>query len=413
MYKNTFESLKSKCTPEAFSTMMSKKIQSQPPNITDASSSSYNYKDTFEISAIENISSGTYKNPNITQSENFNDNVINLGLIPKESTLDFTKPEGSMAVTFLDETVPLEKRINIERAALGIYALLLEQATRNFNIDEIPTTLEGKIEYNKIVSEIAQNPVIQKSAIAMPILSSFNDVEGTNWSIADGAEALAGHDVLTLFEYGNADNKLIADSYKALTDGIGNQTGFTINIPALYYDQSENSTVNYSTHSPFNFAGKTFEPEIKIEDALGLSGMSINERKTFLSRVQNILDGISPDLKSYQLQYSIGNFDLTSQPMIGVSEAFGYSSEYIMNNASTINSALKNDKVLFEMLSKANSSSNKTRDELTISVVDNSGAPLAKNEIIISANGKSMKTTVDTIKNLDHEGILYLIKNNK
>ncbi|MDR2762236.1 MAG: hypothetical protein LBB88_06495 [Planctomycetaceae bacterium] len=64
------------------------------------------------------------------------------------------------------------------------------------------------------------------------------------------------------------------------------------------------------------------------------------------------------------------------------------------------------------MLTKAQSS-NKSLDELTISVVDSSGNPLQKNEIILSANGKSLKTTVDKIKNLDHKGIINLIKNNK
>ncbi|MDR3234583.1 MAG: hypothetical protein LBT46_13140 [Planctomycetaceae bacterium] len=51
--------------------------------------------------------------------------------------------------------------------------------------------------------------------------------------------------------------------------------------------------------------------------------------------------------------------------------------------------------------------------QLTISVTDKSGTPLAKNEIILTAGSKSVQTTVAAIRNWNHQQIIDFINRSR
>ncbi|MDR0392186.1 MAG: hypothetical protein LBH59_09795 [Planctomycetaceae bacterium] len=322
---------------------------------------------------------------------------------------DYSQSEGNIQFG-PDSELSLDKRISLERHWFGLLALANEKMSTGFDYKEIPTTTEGKIAYNEKIMELKQNPVIQQSGISMPLLNvptTYNSAN-TKWSINSGAEALAGHEVLELFDYGNASGKLLDGASPVLgADGMTDANGFEINLPARY--REDGSFVSYS-HSDPGRPNEMSEPQIKFEDSVGLSGMSIDERQTFLSRVQNILNKVSPGTKAIFYKYDVAK-DKNGQDILKIEGTMGFvpGSGIVDAIRDSVQQELNKDKTLVDMLSKAQASSNQTRDELTISVVDKSGNRLAKNEIILSANGKSLKTTVNTIKDLDYKGILKLI----
>jgi hypothetical protein len=380
---------------------------------TNADVATYDYEDTFETSAVSEMDSGTYNKPTNNKSYTSSSNTTNEVLSGSRTEESMTENPLKKVTSFEDlfehgmesKNLSLEKQTAMLKYAFGHDALELEKKQTGFDINVIPTTVEGKIEYNKKVLDLwNNNEVIKQSGISMPMLSCFNDVEGMDWEIGDGAEELIGHEIMEVYQLGNTNSKLTSNTSKGSTYGVIDEYGFAVNIPAVYFNQSQKERIEYAQEAVL---GTVFDPTIKYEDALGLAGMNIDERKTFLTRVQNILDQVTPEIKSTQLKYTIGDFDLSNGKMIGVSGVMGF---YLSDNTDKINQALKNDKTLFEMLSKAQNSQNKHVDELTISVTNSAGVPLAKNEIIVSGNGKSMKTTVDEIKNISYASLLDKIR---
>jgi hypothetical protein len=386
----------------------------------------YDYKDTFETSAASKTDSGIYNKPTSEQQGTSSNQQIDDTLeetkifdfrdhprmiskeelfnLSDEELLSLYEEEPSL-FGFSESNYSFERKVRNLRQSYGGLELFFEKLKTGFDINVIPTTAEGKIEYNKKVLDLwNNNEIIKKSGISMPLLSCFNDVDGMDWAIGDGAEELIGHEIMEIYQLGNTSSKLTSNTSKGSTYGVIDEYGFAVKIPAIYFSQSQKERIEYAQEAVI---GTVFDPTIKYEDALGLAGMNINERKTFLTRVQNILDQVTPEIKSTQLKYTIGDFDLGDDKMIGVSGAMGL---YLSDKTDKINQALKEDKTLFDMLSKANNSQNKHVDELTISVTNSAGVPLAKNEIIVSGNGKSMKTTVDEIKNISYASLLNKIR---
>jgi hypothetical protein len=76
---------------------------------------------------------------------------------------------------------------------------------------------------------------------------------------------------------------------------------------------------------------------------------------------------------------------------------------------NTIEDALNKGGQLLAMKLKADASGNKTQGELSMSVLDAQGNALAKDQIRLTAGGKSVTTSVDTIKDLDYSQIYSFI----
>ncbi|MDR3183014.1 MAG: hypothetical protein LBT89_08885 [Planctomycetaceae bacterium] len=242
-----------------------------------------------------------------------------------------------------------------------------------------------------------------------PLLVNWcNPADATGWAIAYGAEALIGHDVLQMYESEKTTPAEKQNEYGLIHQEI-DEYGYAVYVPGKY------KSVSYGPGGLDDFVlGQTYEPEIKYTDALGLGGMSLSDRKTFLTTVQGVLDKIAPGLDARQLKYSTGflstsdmqknRYSLTVETQYGVD---------LKNLKGRIEEALNQNKSLYLMKSKADASADKTLGNYTISVTDKSGIPLAKNAIILTAGGKSVQTTVDVIRNWNHQQIINFIMQGK
>ena len=244
------------------------------------------------------------------------------------------------------------------------------------------------------------------------LYGSLNVVEGTDWMIADGAEALIGHQVLSLFE---TEVYTRENQYGAVNPLI-NEYGFLVDLPGKYQDlnylastfvRPDGSTIKVPILGMDG--GQTYEPEINYTDALGLDGMSLDDRKLFLTMAQEILDAVMPGMDVRQLKFSIGHLtqsDLQQGIYSLTLDAHGLGAK----DYEMIVQALNTNRLLFEMKSQADASANKGIGELTISVLDDSGNALAKDQVRLLADGKSVVTTVDTIKDMDQRQIFNYIR---
>jgi len=70
---------------------------------------------------------------------------------------------------------------------------------------------------------------------------------------------------------------------------------------------------------------------------------------------------------------------------------------------------LNQNRQLFEMKHRADQSNNKGLGEFTMSVLDANGNALAKDQVRLIAGGKSVITSVDSIKDMDQQQIFAFI----
>lgn len=290
-----------------------------------------------------------------------------------------------------------------------------------FDTSKRPTTAEGKAQFNEFVKSLMNDETYEhgvggKRFGSWPLLGSLNKIEGTDWMIADGAEALIGHDVLNLYENEVSTFDSFQNEYGAVNRRI-NEYGYAVDMPGKYQDLSylaatlvnADGTTSKTPGLLGLDGGQTYAPEINYTDALGLSGMSLDDRKLFLDTVQNILDDVAPGLDVRQLKFTTGYLNADDMKNNIRSLTLDVAGGPIAEQRAIIEEALNTNRSLYEMKAKADASSNKSVGEYTISVVDAAGNALAKNEIILSSGNKSVLTTVDTIKDMDHKQIINFI----
>jgi hypothetical protein len=311
-----------------------------------------------------------------------------------------------------DSASPVQK--NLIDSAKRIIAVHQWERANDFSFSSSPTTPADKKIYNDMLLKAMNDGVQPFNGFR----SSLNKIEGTDWMIADGAEALIGHDVLGMFE--NANTKFNANA------GQVNEYGFAISMPGSYAGASYQTTTLYTpplynvisgkyeqqpeVHVPlFGMdGGQTYSPEIQFRSALGLDGMSLGDRKLFLDSVQKILDDVMPGMDARQLQYSTGQ--RTEADVKNNTFSLTLDSAWLSNEQrNTIESALNQNRQLYEMKRRADASGNKALGEFSISVLDAQGNALAKDQIRLTADGKSVITSVDTIKDLNHSQIYDFI----
>ena len=322
------------------------------------------------------------------------------------------------------------KEQNLINWAKRVFAVHQWERANDFSFSSNPSTPEGKKAYNDMLLKAMQEGVQPLHGFR----GSLNRVEGTDWMIADGAEALIGHEILSMFE--NTDSKFGTQA------GQVNEYGFTVSLPGSYQGtnyhtisltiatlQSETfrkvaNDVEILWHTqganPNKFVkpadiptanikapilgldgGQTYSPEINFTDALGLDGMSLGDRKLFLDMTQKILDEVMPGMDARQLKFSTGQrtaADVKNNTFSLTLDVAWLSIE----QRNTIEEALNQDRQLFEMKHRADMSGNKGQGEFTISVLDAQGNALAKDQVRLIAGDKSVITSVDNIKDLDH-----------
>ena len=277
----------------------------------------------------------------------------------------------------------------------------------------IPTTVEGKKTYNEAVREALRDPRVVKlasewgGASSIASASSLNKVEGTDWWISDGAEALIDHDILGKYESGKATSEYSQNDYGRIEQNI-NEYGFRTVLPGKYqnllYQTSvfvdPNTGESKRTTLP-ELGGKSYEPVIQYEDALGLSGMGLENRRYFLDQVQGILDQVAPGMDVRQLRFKTG-YD-------GKSVELDISENSMNNIKSTIEKKINQNLTLVTMKTNADKSGNKSFGELTISVLDTKGNELPKDQVRLSAGGKSAIVSVAQIMEMDQMQMLTLV----
>jgi hypothetical protein len=274
-----------------------------------------------------------------------------------------------------------------------------------------PTAPAEKARYNQIAFGLMNDPDVLASEppISIQWLDGFHDVEGTDWQVADGCEALDNHEVLRLYENNRGQN-----DYGYLSPNM-DEYGYVSKIPALYQGQGRGRSIPFEITTTIE--GNTvktevsIKPEIVVVDALGLGGMTLDDRKSFLTQVQSILDNVMPGLDARQLRYFAGFRTAKDAkagiPSLGINSANG--AVLTDEQLDKIISALNANKTLGKMLSAAEPSTDKTQGNYKISVVDAAGKALTKDEIILSSGSQSVKTTVAAIKSLDHAAVLQLL----
>jgi hypothetical protein len=321
---------------------------------------------------------------------------------------------------------------------LAAASLIAQECWKKYGLrsDNIPETAEGKAAYMSAFAAYHSDERIKtwdvKNWFFSIIPSSLNKVEGTDWWISDGAEALIGHEVLQIpekepliNEYGfrlSMPGKYQETSF--LTNGAKITSKVLDNMPIVTLDRSPAA---FST-KPFtlieipddqmsqtsivgDYGGKTYKPEIKYEDALGLDGMSMNDRKTFLSLAQSILDNVAPGVDVRQLKFKTGYVTLEDVRQDKRSILLDVADDRLLDGKrNEIEKALNRNATLVKLKLKADASPDKSSGQLTLSVLDASGQELPKNEVRLIAVGKSVITTVDTIKDMDQLQMLELIR---
>ena len=302
-----------------------------------------------------------------------------------------------------------------------------------------PLTPEEKKHYNEMLTKALSEGIHPLHGYK----TSLNRVEGTDWLIADGAEALIGHEVLGMLEGMLAKSGGRVNEYGFYIDMPGSHNGMIfltseIVQPDLYFwtgqyketadgwtivegtgtwQKSESSgmttKVPVPAFMPDGSFAQTFTPEISFRDATGLGGMSLTDRKQFLASAQKIIDRVMPGLNvdarsfTYSTAYlsnkdfENGKLSLTISNNIG-----GMLSD---DQRDTLQHALNENRQLVEMKHRADQSNNKGLGEFTMSVLDANGNALAKDQVRLIAGNKSVTTTIDTIKDMDHQQIFALI----
>jgi len=334
--------------------------------------------------------------------------------------LDKIDVSATSLLTMDYESASPEQRKLIDHVKMDSAIREWERAN-DFSLSSNPTTPEDKKKYNEMVVKMINDGI--QSPYSLRFYGSLNKIEGTDWMIADGAEALIGHDVLSMFE--NAHTQFNANA------GQVNEYGFAISMPGSYAGagisyQSYQTTTLYTpplynvisgkydkqpeVHVPILGldGGQTYSPEIQFRSVLGLDGMSLDDRKLFLDKVQTILNDVMPGMDARQLSYSTGQrteADVKNNTFSLTLDVAWLSSE----QRNTIEDALNKDGQLRAMKLKADASGNKAQGELSMSVLDAQGNALAKDQIRLTAGGKSVTTSVDTIKDLDYSQIYNFI----
>ena len=295
-----------------------------------------------------------------------------------------------------------------------------------------PLTYEEKQHYNEMLKKAHSEGIFPLENF----LGNLNRIPGTDWSIADGAEALIGHEILGMLEKSMLPKSVeMWNMYGPVNQRI-NEYGFTLDIPASYMNVHYTTGlldipgINFFSTIPKTWSpvvspdgtikelplllpdmdgSQTFTPEIHFKDALGLGGMSLADRKVFLEMTQKILDNVMPGMDARQLTYTTGYLTATDMRNNKLSLTLTDVSWLTTEQRNTLERALNQNRQLFEMKHRADQSNNKGLGEFTMSVLDANGNALAKDQVRLIAGGKSVITSVDSIKDMDQQQIFAFI----
>jgi DNA-binding protein len=139
--------------------------------------------------------------------------------------------------------------------------------------------------------------------------------------------------------------------------------------------------------------------------------MSMGERKVFLSTVQSILDKVAPGVDVKQLKFKTGYLTLEDARNGKQAVLLDVADDRILQGKrDEIEKAINKNTRIVNLKLQADASPNKSNGQLTISVLDASGQELPKNEVRLIADGKSITTTVETIKNMDQMQMLAFVR---
>ncbi|MGL6194574.1 MAG: hypothetical protein ACRC2T_07090 [Thermoguttaceae bacterium] len=240
----------------------------------------------------------------------------------------------------------------------------------------------------------------------------------SRWDYNTGAEAFQGHDIMQWMTdntdvrsimidgknrvYGSQPIDEYGYSYKAPADyqarpeqGVGKRLGVIVD-EAYFQVLDSGPKVDLTPSAPSTM--------LDTQDRVGLQGLTLEERKTFLDGVQNILDENNIDLNSRELRYGGG-----SNAPSWVSGSNGY--------LDNVMSLIQENKGLMDLMLKSGrvqagrTTNEATAQEYSIKVTDNQGNKLPSDQIIVASGDgqKQLQMSVEQFKQLDRLAITSML----
>ncbi|MGL6195042.1 MAG: hypothetical protein ACRC2T_09500, partial [Thermoguttaceae bacterium] len=262
----------------------------------------------------------------------------------------------------------------------------------------------------------------------------------TSWTFQQGYEALQGHEILNtgiwnVDEYGMSFSVPGVESY--YSNGTMWKAPETQPVEVVQYDVNgkEISRGPYVDTQPIDLT-------IKSVDQVGLGSMSLDNRKTFLDRLQTLIDqSDSPALhgmKATSLHLEGVFISKNADPNVQDRPDLFYDENlrtfYVTANRnhdfspesmSEIEKLINSDSVLQGMYKEtyvrdrlgyensvgtSNLGYPESRDNFSIKITDENGNRLANNELIVSLDSKELRMTVEQYKSKDRKEIVDLVR---
>ncbi|MGL6226784.1 MAG: hypothetical protein ACRC10_09190 [Thermoguttaceae bacterium] len=277
----------------------------------------------------------------------------------------------------------------------------------------------------------AQREIVQQE------WDTWNNDVTSRFQLQQGAEALQGHDLFKSVAAKMVSGQSMVDDY-----------GYT-NLLPMRAKESPGSlplaadavrlrgTFTFSDGRVLDYENMSWEEvqkrmnpsssgaEAVSLDSVGLYGLSLDERKSFLESVQQLIDKNGLELNARDLQYIAGNGSQENAVKGIVSEVvarFGnqFQSEQLASPLQQLSDLISADRGLVQLMQKSyNFTTGKSWDDIakkdyeyTLKVVDNAGKRLAEDQLIIeSGDGqKQLRLSVAEYQQLDRKAITELLR---
>ncbi|MGL6194571.1 MAG: hypothetical protein ACRC2T_07075 [Thermoguttaceae bacterium] len=283
---------------------------------------------------------------------------------------------------------------------------------------------------NERQARAAQREAVQKE------WETWNNDVTSRFQLQQGAESLQGHDLFKNFAEKLVPGLSMVDEY-----------GYTNTLPATAKEPPGSlpiaadamrlrGTLTFSDGRVLDYDNMSWEevqkhmtpssskPEAASFDSVGLYGLSLDERKSFLDSVQQLIDKNGLELNARDLKYigSNGSQDNAVKGIVSnVVASFGnqFQSEQFGGQLQKLGDLISSDRSLVQLMQKSyDFTTGKSWDEIakkdheyTLKVVDNAGNRLANDQLFIeSGNGqKQLQMSVEQFKQLDRLAITAML----
>lgn len=267
--------------------------------------------------------------------------------------------------------------------------------------------------------------------------NTWNNDVSSRYETRPGAEALRGHGLLDLYAGKLESGQSTVDEY-----------GYSNNLPVSRKEPpgslpvaagdlrfggvltlADGTVIDYDNMSweetQKRMASNTVKPEAVSHDSVGLYGLSLDERKSFLDNVQELIDKSGLDLNARKLQFIGSNGsqqNAVDGVIAGVVVTYGgqFQTEEWASQLQKLGNMISSDRELMQLMQKSYDFTSgkswgeiaKKDHEYTLKIVDNNGNRLADDQLIIeSGNGtKQLQMSLEEFEQLDRKQITELLQ---